>query len=86
MPDISPASGVNGHPGRAEIRGATAGWCSCGHALTARLLVDTGEGLGAYEGATVSGGRARCPCSCYTPPIGQLSPSEVDVELHWRAA
>ena len=86
MPDTAAASGVNGHPGRAGISVSKHGWCSCGHALTDRLLVDIGKDLGAYEGAAVTGVGARCPCSRYTPPVGQFSLSEVDEELPWRAA
>lgn len=86
MPGTTPACGVNGHAGRAEIRVAKHGWCSCGHALTARLLVDIGEDLGAYKGAAVAGAGAGCRCSRYTTPIGQFSPSKVDEELAWRAA
>jgi hypothetical protein len=84
--DTAAGSGVNGHPGRAETSVATHGGCSCGHALTARLLADIGKDLGAYEGAAVTGVGARCPCSRYTPPVGQFGFSEVDEELPWRAA
>jgi hypothetical protein len=86
IPETTRACGVKGHPRRAEIRVAKHGRCSCGHALSVRLLVDVGEDLGADEGAAAPRAGARCRCSRYTLPIGQFRPSEVDEELAWRAA